>query len=247
MRVLLILSYNGSKFLGFQQQLHTKNSVMNYLIDALSSLGIKNIPIGSGRTDKSVHANNQTLHLDLPHFWSDIFSLKTHLNRHLHPYIHIKKIYPVKDEFHARYSAVAREYRYIFSHENFSPFLNDFCSFYPPFDMEKLNNILHIFKGRHDFEYFKKNGSDTKNFTREIYHIKAKKYKDKTIISIKADGFLRSQIRMIISATLKVYESRLTKENIINQLNKKEIFSRSLAPANGLYLHRIYYHKDIFI
>ncbi|PID48387.1 MAG: tRNA pseudouridine(38-40) synthase TruA [Proteobacteria bacterium] len=246
MRIYLKISYDGSKFQGFQQQTSTKNTILNKLILALNALGIKDVPVGSGRTDKGVHASNQALHLDIPPFWSDLKKLKIMLNRHLNPHIHVKKIYHVKKDFHARFSPIKREYRYIFYHGEFSPFLSSYVHFYPSFDMERLNDILELFKGRHDFEYFKKNGSESKNFIREIYNIKALPHKNKTIVIIQADGFLRSQIRMIISAVLKVYEGKLTHKQIKDQLDLKSIHTETLSPANGLYLHRVFYPKDIY-
>lgn len=246
MRVYIKLSYDGSKFLGFQRQNSTKNTIASNIQQALQKLGITQNIVASGRTDKNVHANNQALHVDLPPFWSDLDYLHVMLNRHLHPHIHVKKIYHVKNHFHARFSARAREYRYVFSHLEFDPFSSNFCLFYPKFDIEKLNKILQTFKGSHDFEFFKKSGSDTKNFLREIYQIRAIRYKSKTIIKIKANGFLRSQIRMIISSVLKVYENKLTCNDLKSQLNRTAINTQSLAPPNGLYLHRVFYDINIF-
>lgn len=247
MRVYLKVSYDGSKFLGFQQQKETNDTVMNHFILTCKALSIDDTPVGSGRTDKGVHANNQAIHLDLPPFWKDLTHLKTILNRHLNPNIHVKKITPVKNHFHARFSPIKREYRYIFYHGEFSPFLSSYVHFYPRFKMDELGEILQLFKGRHNFKFFKKNGSEHKSFIREIYDIKAIKYKDKTIISIKADSFLRSQIRMIIQATLKVYEKKLTCNQIKEQLELKHIYTQSLSPPCGLYLHRIYYDEDLFL
>ncbi len=247
MRAYIKISYDGSKYFGFQQQHSSKPTIANNLQEVFMKLGINFKFEASGRTDKGVHANGQILHVDLPKFWNDLNKLKIILNRHLNPSIHVKKICLVQDDFHARFWAVKREYRYIFCHDKFSPFLADYCIFYHDFDIEKLNDILSIFKGKHDFEYFKKNGSDTKNYIREIYKIKAIKHKNKTIICIQANGFLRSQIRMIISAVLKVYENKLSKNQLLEQLNKSQIYTQTLALPNALYLHRIFYDKKIYI
>lgn len=247
MRVYIKISYDGSKFLGFQKQKSSEFTIATYIQQALQKLGINENIVASGRTDKNVHANNQALHLDLPPFWNDLNSLHVMLNRHLHPFVHVKKIYKVKNHFHARFSARAREYRYVFSHDEFNPFNSSFCVFYPKFDIKKLNEILCIFKGEHNFEFFKKNGSETKNYIREIYQIKALSYKNKTIITIKANGFLRSQIRMIISCILKIYENKLTCNKAKEQLTLTHIHTQTLSPPNGLYLHRIFYDRDIFV
>lgn len=247
MRVYIKISYDGSKFLGFQKQNSTKNTVSNSIISACEVLGINNEPVGSGRTDKGVHANNQSIHLDLPSFWSDLDYLKTILNRHLNPHIHVKKIYPVKNHFHARFSPIKREYRYVFYHGEFAPFLSSYVHFYPEFDTNKLDEILSVFKGKHNFKFFKKNGSEHKSFEREIYDIKAVKYQNQTIMTVKANSFLRSQIRMMVSAILKTYEGKLTCKKIEEQLNLKCIHTQSLCSPSGLYLHRIFYKSDIFL
>ncbi len=247
MRVLVRLSYDGSKFQGFQRQKHTNSTVANTLEEVLKKLGINSCVIASGRTDKGVHASNQALHIDLPNHWRNLENLKRVLNHHLNPTIFIKKITRVKDDFHSRFWAKKREYRYIFHHGQFSPFLASYVAFYPDFELERLNEILALFKGRHNFEYFKKNGSDTKDFKRQIFKIKAIKHKDKTIISIQADGFLRSQIRMILAITIKAYEEKITKNQIKEQLAKQKIYSQELFSPNGLYLHRIFYDKDIYL
>ncbi len=247
MKVCIIIGYDGSRFLGFQQQKHNQNTVMNKIILALNSLEITNEVVGSGRTDKGVHASNQALHVELPPYWRDLKTLQTMLNRHLHPFIHVKKIFKVKNHFHARFSPIKREYRYIFSHDEFNPFMSSYVHFYPNFNIQRLNDILSVFKGEHNFQYFKKNGSETKNYVREIYCIKAIKYKNKTIVCIQANGFLRSQIRMIISASLKAYEGKITIKQIKEQLQRKNIYTQTLSPPNGLYLHRIFYKKDIYM
>lgn len=247
MRVYIKISYDGSRFYGFQKQKEDVNTVMREIYKALLILGIKSEVVGSGRTDKGVHANSQAIHVDLPEFWSDLKSLKVMLNRHIHPFIHVKKIYPVKNHFHARFSPIKREYRYVFCHDKYSPTLSSYVHFYPKFDIKKLSKIVSIFKGEHDFEFFKKSGSGIKKYRRKIYEIKPIEYKNRTIIVIKANSFLRSQIRMIISSTLKVYEDKLTLQEVENQLFKKSITTQSVSPPNGLYLHRIYYKKDIYL
>ncbi len=247
MRVYIKISYDGTKYFGYQMQNSNEPTVANHLKEVFTKLGINSKFEASGRTDKGVHATNQALHLDLPSYWQDLSTLKVMLNRHLNPSIHVKSIKQVKSDFHARFWALKREYRYIISHEEFSPFVADYCLFYPKFDMKKLNDILALFKGKFDFEYFKKNGSETKNFIREIYKIKAIRHKNKTIICIKANGFLRSQIRMIMSAVLKAYNDDLSKKQLCEQLQKTKIHTQTLAPPNGLYLHRIFYDRDIYV
>ena len=92
MRVKITLSYDGSRFDGYQIQKYTQNTVASKLYRAFGSLNIDSKIEASGRTDSGVHAFNQVIHTDLPSFWSDLKMLKNFLNRQLPPHIYIKKI-----------------------------------------------------------------------------------------------------------------------------------------------------------
>lgn len=240
MRVCFIVSYDGSKFDGFQQQ-PNKNTVLGSFIKVCEKLSIEEKPVGSGRTDKNVHANNQVIHLDIPSFWEDMAKLKEVFNRHLHPFIHVKRVFEVQKEFHARFSAKKRAYRYIISHKNFSPFYASYVLFHPILDTQKLKKHLKIFEGKHNFEFFKKNGSDTKSSIRTIFSTNVYMYKNHTIITLVGDGFLRSQVRMIVDTLLKANQGKLTTKQIKEQLQRQKRHSLTLAPPNGLYLHRVFY------
>ena len=241
MRVKITLEYDGSKFYGYQIQKETTNTVAYSLQNALNILNISNTPIASGRTDKGVHALGQVLHLDLPVYWGDLKRLKFSLNKILFPTINIKKIQKVHKNFHARYDAKSRVYRYLISTKEPSVFLMPYITFLRDVDMKKIKNSIKLFEGRHDFEYFKKCGSDTKNFTREIYKADFYRYKDLYIFYFEANGFLRSQIRMMVSFLLQISDGKLSKNELKLQLEKRDIFSTSLAPPNGLYLTKVKY------
>lgn len=241
MRICITLSYNGSKFQGFQEQNSHENTIMNKLISALNATGIYEKPVGSSRTDKGVHALNQSLHLDLPAFWTDLTALKNRLNFYLKPYIYVKNIKKTDSDFHSRFSAYARAYRYVLNHDEFNVFLSDFCYFYPKVDIDKLNLALSLFLNTHNFMYFKKTGSETKDDIRKIYKCFAYKHKNLTIIYIKANGFLRSQVRMIVSATLAFEKDKISLLNLKEQLECKKQHIKTLAPFSGLYLTRIFY------
>ncbi len=107
------MSYNGSAFMGSQQQPDTTNTVIGTLIIALKRLQIHTLPKGSGRTDRGVHATHQVMHLDLPLYWNDLRRLNDMLNMQLPHTIRILRIEFVNNDFHARYSAKKRVYRYI--------------------------------------------------------------------------------------------------------------------------------------
>ncbi len=241
MRAKLTFEYDGSKFQGYQIQKETTNTVANRLQNALKILNINGTPVASGRTDKGVHALGQVAHLDLPPYWNDLKRLKFSLNKILHPNINIKKIEITHKSFHARYDAKSRVYRYIVSTKKPSVFLMPYVTFLDKIDEIKIKESIKLFEGKHDFEYFKKCGSDTKNYIREIYKTNFYRYKGFYIFYFEANGFLRSQIRMTVSFLLQISDGKLSKNELKLQLEKKDIFSTSLSPPNGLYLAKIKY------
>ena len=241
MRVKITLEYDGSKFQGYQYQKETTNTIANNLQNALKTLNINDFPTASGRTDKGVHALGQVIHLDLPPYWNDLEKLKFSLNKILFPSINIKKIEQTHKNFHARYDAKSRVYRYIISTKKPSVFLMPYITFLDMIDANRIKNSIKLFEGRHDFEYFKKCGSDTKNYIREIYRADFYIYKDLCVFYFEANGFLRSQIRMMVSFLLQISDEKLSKNELKLQLEKKDIFSTSLAPPNGLYLAKVKY------
>ncbi len=241
MQVKITLSYDGSIFRGFQIQKETTQTVSNKLEKAFKSLNINEKFIASGRTDKGVHALNQVLNLNIPSFWKDLDKLKISLNRSLLPHIYIKKIEKVSDDFHSRFDAKRRIYRYIISKDTPSVFLTPYITYVKDIDPKSIKKAIKIFEGTHDFEYFKKNGSDTKNFIRTIYKTNFYKYKQFYIFYFEANGYLRSQIRMMVDFLIQISNGKLSENELKLQLEKKKLFSCKLAKPNGLYLAKIKY------
>ncbi len=241
MRVKIVVSYDGSRFDGFQIQKKTKNTVAGKIGEVFVSLNINSKFQASGRTDKGVHATYQVLSLDLPKFWEDLEKLKIFLNRKLLPHIYVKNIQRVNNGFHARFDAKRRVYRYLISKKEPSVFLTPYVTFLKSYNPKVIKEAVSLFEGEHNFEYFKKNGSDTKNFVRKIYRAFFYEYKNFGVFYFEANGFLRSQVRMMVDFLLKISEGKLKKEDLIRQLSRKEIVSSSLAPPNGLYLSKVKY------
>lgn len=237
MKVALTLSYNGTHYFGSQIQKETKQTIFGTLEAVLINLGIQSKIVASGRTDKGVHASGQVCHLELPEYWRDINKLKRVLNEMLPSSIHIQKIKKVSSAFHARYSAKRRVYRYILKQAPSNPFEADFVTFTNQIlDERQLDKSMKLFQGEHDFKYFMKTGSDEKSTTRIIYNTFAYKYKGYIILYFEANGFLRSQIRMMVASLL-----HLTENEILEKLDTHCNHKVKPAPANGLYLAKIKY------
>lgn len=241
MRIKMTIAYNGARFFGSQIQKETDQTVNGQLEKALSQLQIRSKVQASGRTDRGVHATRQVVHADLPSFWSDLDRLQEQLTRALPNTIAVRRIEKVSDDFHARYSAKRRAYRYIISTQRPSPFLSDLVTYVHTLDIEKIQEAIRLFEGEHDFEYFKKSGSDTDNFIRKIYKTRVYQHKGYTVLYFEANGFLRSQIRLMVGFLLAVSEGKHTKEDLLSQLNRTKHCKLKPAPHEGLYLCSVKY------
>ncbi|MCW8838080.1 MAG: tRNA pseudouridine(38-40) synthase TruA [Thiovulaceae bacterium] len=236
MRALFTCSYNGTRFLGSQTQSETKNTIFGQIEHVLKEINISSKPQPSGRTDKSVHAIGQTFHIDLPKFWNDLQKLKHILNEMLPNSIKILNIKEVEADFHARYSAKSRVYRYLIKTDDSNPFEDDFISFYKDVNFKELESKIKLFIGEYDFKYFMKTGSEINSTTRKIYKAYAYKKDDLIVLNFEANGFLRSQIRLMVGALLK-----LDATQIKEQLDCKKQYKIKPATPNGLYLAKIKY------
>ena len=236
MRVALTLAYKGTHYLGSQIQKESKNTIFGTFEAVLHKLGIDSKLIASGRTDKGVHATGQVCHFDLPDFWQDLEKLKQTLNRMLPSSIQVKKIQKRSDDFHARYHAKKRIYRYILKQGVPNPFEEELVTFREDFTIKELKSKISLFIGEHDFKEFMKTGSDTKSSVRKFYKAFAYKHKEYTVLYFEANGFLRSQIRLMVGALLE-----LSEEAILDKLHLDKEHKLKPAPSNGLYLAKIIY------
>lgn len=236
MRVFITISYDGTQYLGSQIQKETANTIFGQINAVLSKLGVQSKTIISGRTDRGVHATGQVFHVDLPPFWKDLKKLKSTLNEMLPASIFVKKVAIVNENFHARYSAKKRVYRYIIKESNSTPFEANYITFLKQVDFATIQNNITTFVGEHDFKLFMKTGSEVTSTTRIIYKAFAYRYKNVIILNFEANGFLRSQIRLMVGALLKLNTMQI-KDKLSCRVNHKV----KPAPANGLYLAKIKY------
>ncbi len=241
MRIKAVIAYDGSAFYGFQRQTSTPLTITHAIEDVLRSLHIDSPVIGSGRTDRGVHATGQVIHFDIPDFWHDIQRLRYILNQKLDG-IYIKHITPVDMHFHARFSAQKRLYRYLFTTTTPSVFERRYLASYPAhFEIDKLHEALSLFEGEHDFKYFHKTGSQPHTTVRTIYHSRYYRYKNRHIITFEADGFLRSQVRMMVEGVMQYAFGKWDRHSLLSQLAGERQYLHTLAPAQGLYLAKIFY------
>jgi len=240
LKIKITLCYDGTTFNGSQIQPDFP-TIQSKLSEVLNLVNINTLLDFSGRTDKGVHAFKQVVSCNIPSFWTDLTKLQEVLNKQLPTSIQIRNIQKVNDDFHARFSAKKREYRYLISGKKLTPFNANYISYYQDINEEEINNAIQLFVGIHDFEFFSKKGSDPHSTVREIYGINFYKHKDIFVLNFKANSYLRSQIRMIVDFIMKVSSGKLSLDDLKEQLDRKKLISWTLAPSNGLYLSKIHY------
>ncbi len=240
MRVKAVITYDGSSYQGFQKQTSTKRTITSAIEDALLSLQIHSPITGSGRTDAGVHATGQVIHFDLPDFWDDLEKLKFNLNRKLTD-ISFKHISKVGDDFHARFSAKKRMYRYVFKTHQPSVFEQKYISYYDTFNPIYLLRHLNLLKGNMTLTFFIKQALVTHTTIREIYHTNYLERKGYHFIYFEANGFLRSQVRMMVDMAMSCAKKEMTLAQLKEQLDCQKKHSTKLAPPEGLYLAKILY------
>ena len=240
MNLKFTIAYDGSLYQGSQKQ-PNGITIEDKLLKAFKKINIETNIVLSGRTDKEVHATGQVFNCVVPIFWTDFKKLKEVLNRSLPNSIKILKISKVQDDFHSRFHAKKRVYRYIISSKPTSAFNDKFITYIENIDEEILKIAIKEFIGIYDFKYFHKTGSDKDIAIREVFDASFYKYKDIYIFKFTANSYLRSQIRLMVGFLLAINNKKQTIENLRKQLRLEGHFFKTPAKANGLYLAKIKY------
>ena len=240
MNLKFTVAYDGSLYLGSQKQ-PNKNTIEDELLKAFKTLNIETSIVLSGRTDKEVHATGQVFNCIIPDFWTDFFKLQEILNKRLPSSIQIRHIVKVDDNFHSRFHAKKRVYRYLITTKPTTPFNDKFITYVKSVDEKLLKEAIKEFIGVYDFKYFHKTGSDKDITIREIFETAFYKHKDIYVFKFVANSYLRSQIRLMVGFLLAINDKKLTIEDLKKQLRCEKNIFRIPIKANGLYLAKIKY------
>lgn len=243
MRIFGVVSYKGTKFLGWQKQ-PTVITVQGEIEKCLSKVFNKEIIIfGSGRTDAGVHAYGQTFTFDADKE-VDLNKLCFSINRMIDKDIKILSFESVDDDFHARFSAKSKTYLYKIRLGIKDPFENDYQYVYPfEFDFDLFSKALKQFEGKHCFKDFTSKEEDEDNYIREIFNVVSMKQDNDITVEFTGDGFMRYQIRNMIGAALAVASKNEDLDFIQNHLKEDKIreICQYKAPPQGLYLVKVHY------
>ena len=241
---LIVLRFIGTNYHGWQIQ-DNAISVQEVFQDALFKVIKTKTDIkGCSRTDSGVHANSYCVSAKINIKISEK-GLMLSINRFLPNDIRVVKCIKVNDDFHARYSCIAKEYIYkIYNDPILDPFMYGRClHFWYPLNIERMNELMQSLIGYHDFSAFcSLDNRCTNNMKRHVYYFNVYKYDKIVTFKIKADGFLYNMVRIMMGTILKANYKNMSKNDILNILNSK---NRKLAgdtvPSSGLYLNRIFY------
>ena len=234
------ISYDGSAFFGSQKQ-PNQNTVEDELLRVFKTFDIDTKIILSGRTDRDVHATAQVFNAFIPNYFNDLEKFKEILNKRVDKSIKIIKIECVSNEFHSRFSAKKRVYRYLITTKPTNPFNEKYITYVENIDEKLIKEAIKEFVGIYDFKYFHKTGSEKEQTKREIYSTKFYKYRDIYVFKFCANSYLRSQIRLMVGFLLAINDKKLKTEDLKKQLNCEKQTYKTPIQANGLYLSKIIY------
>lgn len=242
-RIVLGIEYDGSGFYGWQWQTHHR-SIQQTLENALSKIAQHRITVQcAGRTDTGVHALEQVVHFDT-HAVRDLQAWQRGTNTHLPPDVRVIWAKEAIGDFHARYSAIARYYRYsILNRPTPSALMRGrttWCAL--PLNAQTMHEAAQSLLGQHDFTSFRAQGCQSKSPCRRLYFIDVTRSGEQVIIDLSANAFLHHMVRNIAGVLIAIGTG---KQPISWTQDLLEIKNRRLggvtAPPDGLHLAGVYY------
>jgi tRNA pseudouridine38-40 synthase len=248
----LIVTYDGTDYVGWQRQ-SNGTSIQSLLEDALAPIEGGPVTVaGAGRTDAGVHALGQVASVPLTAV-IDPATLARALNAVLPPDVRVLEAAEAAPDFHARFSAHAKTYRYQIREGPFvGPFERRYAWHQPqPLDNRAMAEAAAALIGRHDFASFQAAGSDVKTTERTIHALRVEVERPAQgdaargrliVVEVEADGFLRHMVRTIVGTLVEVGHGRRPVGEMASLLAAGDRSGAGpTAPARGLFLVRVAY------
>ena len=246
MKIAAGVEYCGIRFSGWQRQKHA-SGVQQHVEKALSFVAAEKINVHcAGRTDTGVHALHQVIHFETrvhrePHSW--VFGA----NANMVPDISLLWAIQVKDDFHARYSACGRRYRYLILNRTTRPGVNSgFTAWeHRHLNVDMMSAAAEYLIGEHDFSSFRGGGCQSKSPIREIRELTVTKRGEYIIIDIRANAFLMHMVRNIAGVLSAVGAGEHGPEWVKEVLSARDREKGGVtAPPQGLYLMDVDYPEE---
>ncbi|MDH5473384.1 MAG: tRNA pseudouridine(38-40) synthase TruA [Gammaproteobacteria bacterium] len=247
MRIALGIEYDGSHFYGWQMQRHGTRTVQAALESALSTVADHPVQVVcAGRTDTGVHATGQVVHFD-----ANVERMEKAwvmgVNAHLPDDVASLWARKVTDDFSARFTATARQYRYVISNRKARPALlsKKVCWRHGNIDVEAMHLAAQVLIGEQDFSSFRSSACQAEHARRCIHYVNVSRSGDLIYIDIKANAFLHHMVRNIVGSLLMVGQGEKPVDWISELLAIKDrTFAGPTATADGLYLVKVSYPDE---
>jgi tRNA pseudouridine38-40 synthase len=240
----MTVEYNGGPLVGFQRQTNGM-SVQQAIEDAVEKFCGEEVRVfGSGRTDAGVHAEGQVIHIDLD---TDTQADKVMgaINYHVKPLpIAVLDCTAVSQDFHARFDAVARHYRYLIVNRRAPLTIDKGLAWHVPvpLDAEAMHDAARVLVGDHDFTTFRSIHCQAKSPVKTLDRLDVMRHGEEISIIAEARSFLHHQVRSMVGTLKLVGEGKWTKQNVIDALEAKDRTALGFnGPPEGLYLVRAVY------
>ncbi|HVS26822.1 MAG TPA: tRNA pseudouridine(38-40) synthase TruA [Burkholderiales bacterium] len=243
MRIALGLEYNGAAFCGWQSQ-PGGCAVQDAVEAALSQVAGEKLSLtAAGRTDAGVHALSQVAHFDTAADRPDTAWVRG-VNALLPQSVAALWAQPVADDFHARFSAIERCYRYVLLNTAVRPALHEGKAgwFHQPLDMEKMREAATVLLGKHDFSAFRAAECRARSPIKELRRIDITRQQDWLVFEFCADAFLHHMVRNIVGCLVYVGSGRCPTRWLdeVLQSRDRSTAAPTFSPA-GLYLSAVRY------
>ena len=243
MKFAVIIEYDGSPYNGWQRQSHV-TTVQELVESAISAVADHETGvICAGRTDTGVHALQQVIHFETIAERS-LRSWLLGINANLPPSIVAKQVIPVPDDFHARFSAQSRTYRYMIINQLVrSALLANRATWERlPLDETLMNQACEYLIGKHDFTSYRALGCQAKSPVREISRLQVTREGPLVTIEVTANGFLHHMVRNLAGVLMSIGKKENPPIWAQQVLDKKDRACGGVtAPAQGLYFLAVEY------
>lgn len=249
MRIAAGIEYDGRPYCGWQYQDHSP-SVQEEVEKAFSKVANHNVRvICAGRTDTGVHATGQVIHFDTDAQRSD-YSWLRGSNTNLSPSVSVQWVKQVDDEFHARFSAQQRAYRYVICNrpERTAVFNGLVTWNHVPLQLERMQVAAKYLLGEHDFSSFRAAGCQAKSPVRTIRKLELTQQGEFIVIDIEANAFLHHMVRNIAGVLMAIGcgdDDPKWAEEVLHHRDRK--LGGITASPSGLYLTQVVYPENFAI
>lgn len=242
------LVYDGTQFCGFQRQAKQR-TVQSVVEEALRKLGWKGASLlAAGRTDTGVHASGQVIAFDLDWAHSEV-ALQRAMNACLPSDVGVHKVQMTQDDFHPRYAAHARAYRYrMYQSEMRDPLRDRYAwQVWPAPDRLLLEQAAGLLAGTHDFAAFGTPPHTGRSTIRHIYRASWSENGDEIFFDVTGNAFLYRMVRRLVGLQVRIAQHRLPFEVLGDYLEQSAGNSTrvlELAPPQGLTLIKVFYSLE---